>query len=88
MGVSGRSQKIASLGSFLIEMAVYAVFVFVYFFLVLHFLGGWLKAMFDQHRNVYAVVALALMIAQGVLLEMLTTALFNVIRRKVNWGRV
>jgi hypothetical protein len=34
------------------------------------------------------VVALALMVAQGVLLEMLTTALFNAIRRRVNWRRV
>ena len=42
------------------ELAVYAVFVFAYFFLVLHFLGGWLKHIFDQNKTLYAFVALAL----------------------------
>lgn len=85
--MSGRSRKLPELGAFLWELAVYAVFVFAYFLLVLHFLGGWLDQTFHHHRTVYAVVAPALMITQGVLLEMLTTALFNVIRYKINRGR-
>lgn len=64
------------------ELGVYAVFVFAYFFLVLHFLGGWLKHIFDQNKTVYAIVALALIIIQGVGLEMLTTALLRVIRSR------
>jgi hypothetical protein len=80
--MAGRSQKSASLGSFLVELAVYTVFVFAYFFLVLHFLGDWLKHVFDQNKTLYAFVALALIIVQGVGLEMLTTALLRVIRSR------
>ena len=36
------------LKSFLIELVVYAVLVFGYFFLVLHFLGGWLHRLFEH----------------------------------------
>ncbi len=77
-----RSKKSASLGSFLVELSVYAVFVFAYFFLVLHFLGGWIKNVFDQNKTLYAFVALALIIVQGVALEMLTTGLLRVIRSR------
>jgi hypothetical protein len=80
--MAGRSKKSASLGSFLVELAVYAVFVFAYFFLVLHFLGGWLKHVFDQNKTLYAFVALGLIITQGVGLEMLTTGLLRVIRSR------
>ena len=80
--MAGRSKKSASLGSFLVELAVYAVFVFAYFFLVLHFLGGWLKHVFDQNKTLYAFVALGLIITQGVWLEMLTTGLLRVIRSR------
>jgi len=76
-----RSQQTASLGSFLIELVVYAVFVFAYFFLVLNFLGHWVKLLSDQHRTLYAGVALALIVVQGIGLEMLTTALLKLIRR-------
>ena len=67
---------------FLIQLLVYSIFVFAYYLLVLHFLGGRLKWLFDSHRAVYAAVALTLMIAQGVLLELLTGWLFRVIHRK------
>jgi hypothetical protein len=80
--MAGRSIRNAPLGSFLVELAVYAVFVFAYFFLVLHFLGSWVKHVFDQNKTLYAFVALALIIAQGVGLEMLTTALLRMIRRR------
>ena len=80
--MAGRSKRSASLGSFLVEMAVYTVFVFAYFFLVLHFLGDWIKHIFDQNKTLYAFVALALIIVQGVGLEMLTTGLLRVIRSR------
>ena len=64
----------------LIDRRVY--FVFAYFFLVLHFLGGWIKHIFDQNKTLYAFVALGLIIAQGVGLEMLTTGLLRVIRSR------
>ena len=77
-----RTNETASLGSFLIELALYAVFVFAYFFLVLHFLGNWIKHLFDEHRTQYAIIALALIVFQGIALEMLTTALLKLIRRR------
>ena len=75
--------KSASPGSFLLKLAIYAVFVVGYFFLVLHLLGDWLKQVFDENKAIYAIVALALITVQGVFLEMLTSALLNVIRRRV-----
>ena len=80
--MASRSKKSASLKSFVMELGVYAVFVFAYFFLVLHFLGGWLKHVFDQNKTTYAFVALGLIIVQGVGLEILTTALLRVIRSR------
>ena len=80
--MKGLSQKIMSLGSYLAELVVYAGFVFGYFFLVLHFLGDWVKHVFDENKVLYAILALALILVQGVLLEMLTTALLKLIRRK------
>jgi len=65
-----------------VELSVYAGFVFAYFFLVLHFLGGWIKNVFDQNKTLYAFVALALIIVQGVALETLTTGLLRVIRSR------
>jgi hypothetical protein len=67
---------------FLIELVVYAVVVVAYYFLVLHFLGGWLKGLFDAHRLEYAATALALMVAQGIGLELLTGWFFTKIRGK------
>ncbi|HXI83415.1 MAG TPA: hypothetical protein VNL17_04915 [Verrucomicrobiae bacterium] len=80
--MAGRPQKSASLGSFLMELGVYSVFVFAYFFLILHFLGGWIKHIFDQNKTLYAFVALVLIIVQGVALEMLTTGLLRMIRSR------
>ncbi len=87
IGVSGRTKNVVSAGSFLIELGVYALFVFAYFFLVLHFLGNWLKHLFDDKRVIYAIVALTLIIVQGVFLEMLTSTLLRVIRRITGWGK-
>ncbi len=64
-----------SLRSYLVEFVVYAALVTGYFFLVLHFLGGWLYRLFTSERQVYAGVALGLIIAQGFVLEMLTRLL-------------
>ncbi len=66
--------------SFSIELPVYAVMVVAYFFLVLHFLGGWLYRLFQEERRWYAIMALVLIIGQGFVLEMLTRALLRFIR--------
>ena len=71
-----------SLRVFAIELAIYAVFVTAYFFLVLHLLGNWLYRLDMQHRILYAVVALLLIAGQAVVLDALTTVLFRFLRRR------
>ena len=58
----------------------YAVLVVSYFFLVLHFLGGWLLQLEMGHRYTYAGVAILLIIGQAVVLESVTTLLFRILR--------
>ena len=78
------SEKARFFRSFLVELGVYGVLVVGYFFVVLHFLAGWLEGMFHENIRMYAVVALALMIGQGVVLEMLTTLLLKLIRARTD----
>jgi DMSO/TMAO reductase YedYZ heme-binding membrane subunit len=66
--------------AFLIELAIYAVLVVCYFFLVLHFLGGWLQRLEQNQRYAYAGIAILLMIGQAVLLQNVTTFLLRLIR--------
>jgi hypothetical protein len=72
-----------SLATFLVELVVYAVVVTGYFLLVLHLLGGWLADMVHHDRRWYAAAALGLIIGQGLLLEILTRALSNWLKRRV-----
>lgn len=74
--------RIASLGSFLAELVLYAVFVAAYYLLVLHFVAPRVKQVFDANRIYYAILAIGLILFQGVSLEMVTTALLRVIRRR------
>jgi len=78
------SEKTRFAKSYLVELVVYAVIVAVYFILVLHFLGDWLKEIFDKNKVIYAVVALLLMLGQGVGLEITTTWLLRFIRRRTD----
>jgi uncharacterized membrane protein len=71
-----------SLRVFAVELAIYAVLVTAYFFLVLHLLGGWLYRLETQHRITYAVVALLLIAGQAVVLDAVTTLLFRFLRRR------
>jgi len=71
-----------SLRVFAIELAIYAVLVTAYFFLVLHLLGNWLYRLDMQHRILYAVVAILLIAGQAVVLDALTTVLFRFLRRR------
>jgi hypothetical protein len=66
--------------AFLVELAIYAVLVVCYFFLVLHFLGEWLHQLETGHRYTYAGVAILLIIGQAVVLEGVTTFLFRMLR--------
>jgi hypothetical protein len=77
-------REMFELKPFLLECAIYSLLVVAYFFLVLHFLGGWLKDLFDHHRWEYAFVALGLMLGQAVVLEAVTTMLLRFTRRKTS----
>ena len=66
---------------FAVELAIYAVLVTAYFFLVLHFLGNWLYRLEMQHRILYAVVAILLIAGQAIVLDAVTTLLFRFLRR-------
>ena len=70
-----------SLRVFVVELAIYAVLVTAYFFLVLHLLGNWLFGLETQHRVLYAVVAILLIAAQAVVLDAVATLLFRFLRR-------
>ena len=71
-----------SLRAFTAELAIYAILVTAYFFLVLHLLGGWLFRLEVQHRVVYALVSLLLIAGQAVVLDAVTTGLFRLLRRR------
>ena len=73
-------EKVNTLRAFLVELAVYAVFVTGYFFLVLHYLSGWLQELHLHHVKFYASVTIVLIIGQAVLLESVTTWLLRFLR--------
>ena len=75
-----KTETAKTLRAFLIELVVYAFLVVGYFFLVLHFLGGWLRQLETHHRYTYAGVALLLIIGQAVVLESVTSLLLRIIR--------
>ena len=75
-----KSDTARTLRAFLIELAIYALLVVGYFFLVLHFLGEWLQELEIHHRNTYGGVAILLIIGQAVALESVTTLLLRLIR--------
>ena len=77
-----KSDTAKSLRAFAAELAIYAVLVTGYFFLVLHLLGAWLYQLETQHRVLYAFVAILLIAGQAVVLDAVTTALFKLLRRR------
>jgi hypothetical protein len=66
----------------LIASVIYVVFVGIYVFLVLHFLSGWLKQLLLDRPDVYALIALTLMITQAVALEVITGFVLSLTRQR------
>lgn len=64
----------------LAELIVYSILIMGYFLLVLRYLDDWLVALFDTRLVVYAFVGLGLILAQGVLLDIITTLLLRYLR--------
>lgn len=73
-----------SLKMLVLELLLYGGLVAGYYFLVLHFLGNFLKDLFDHQRHLYAAVALGLIIGQGFLLEVLTRVLLSWIEPRID----
>lgn len=65
------------LRNFILEMILYGALVVAYFLVVLRFLGEPLTELYDSDLRLYAVVALALIVAQGVVLEWVTSFLVD-----------
>jgi hypothetical protein len=77
-----KKEKTTTLRAFLVELVVYGVFVTAYFFLVLHYLAGWLQDLHLHHVKLYASMAIVLIIGQAVLLESVTTWLLRFFHRR------
>jgi len=75
-----KKQAATNLRTFAIELAIYAVLVVIYFFLVLHLLGQWLFHLETQHRVMYAIVSLLLIAGQAVVLDAVTSVLLRFLR--------
>ncbi|HEY6329189.1 MAG TPA: hypothetical protein VI756_07620 [Blastocatellia bacterium] len=68
---------------FALELLIYAGLVVVYFYLALVFLGKWLYHLFIDERKYYAIAALALIVGQGIVLEMVTSSLLKFIKSRL-----
>jgi Kef-type K+ transport system membrane component KefB len=68
--------------TFALELIIYAVLVVAYFFFVLHYLSGWFKDLFDHDRQLFAIMALVVMILQTLGLELVSSTLVFLFRRK------
>jgi hypothetical protein len=59
--------------NFLIELVIYGVLIVVYFLVVLRWLAEPLARLLDSNLALYAVVALVLIVVQGVVLAWVTS---------------
>ena len=75
-------QPLPSWKTFFFELLLYAILIVAYFAFVLHYLGGWFKELYDHDRDLFAVMALVVMIAQTVLLEIVSGFLIWLLRKK------
>lgn len=76
------SDGLKRLRSFVVELLIYTMLVVVYVLVVLNFMSGWLKQLYDHGKTRYAVICLLLIIGQGVVLEIVTSGLLRLIRAK------
>ncbi|MGD2163238.1 MAG: hypothetical protein PVI81_00890 [Anaerolineales bacterium] len=65
------------LKSIALELIIYAPLVIIYFLLVLRYADMYLADLYLQNTTYYAIASLVAIVAQGVLLERLTTWLLH-----------
>ena len=63
--------------NFVIELIVYSILVVAYFVVALRLLGEWLARLFHSNLVTYALISLGLIVAQGVLLDVITSFLLD-----------
>jgi hypothetical protein len=63
--------------NFIIELIVYGILIFIYFFIALRFLAQPLALVFESNLIVYGVLGLGLIVIQSVFLEFVTSLLFD-----------
>ena len=66
--------------NFLIELVLYGVLVVGYFLVALRLLNDYLTGLFYSNLVLYAILALFLIVVQGVLLDGVTSFLLNQIK--------
>jgi hypothetical protein len=64
----------------IIEILVYGVLLVIYFFVVLQYLGDFLTNIFETRLFIYSLLGLGLIVAQAVVLEMVTSYLIRLLR--------
>jgi hypothetical protein len=69
--------------SVLVEIPMYAGVIVAYYYLVLSLMGSWVAHLFETDKRLYAVVCLALILAQGILLDLTTTLLLRAVRKRM-----
>jgi len=75
-------EPLPSWKTFFFELALYAILIVAYFAFVLHYLGGWFKELYDHDRDLFAVMALVVMIGQTLSLEAVSGFLIWLLRGK------
>ena len=65
--------------TFAVELLVYGVLLTAYFLLVLRYLGQPLIRLFDANLPLYGLAALGLIVAQGVVLDAVTSFLVKLV---------
>ncbi len=63
----------------ILELVIYGILLVVYFLAVLRFLGNFLSSIFENHLTLYAILALILIVVQGVLLESITSFMIRML---------
>ena len=71
---SGKKKLIRVFG---LQLFIYAVLVTIYLFLIMRYLSDWLVALYEENLTLYAIIALAFIVFQAVLLDWLTTFLMD-----------
>jgi len=66
--------------NFAIELVVYGFLVLAYFLLVLRYLNNILNVLYNNNLIIYAFLSLGLVVAQGVLLEFITSFILSRLR--------